>query len=125
MKHGVYVAGRLPDDLPVPNVSDHDFEPAFVGHGHLGGIPLSPESIRRGLEIAKRASGEVVQNTDGGPSVEQSLDEMGADEPAPPVTRTVLISISQRVTMAARALRNSFIALRVSTTSDACWAIIP
>ena len=80
MKHGVYVAGRLPDDLPVPDVSDHDFEPAFVGHGHLGGVPLSPESIRGGLEIAKRASGEVVQNTDGGPSVEQSLDEMGADE---------------------------------------------
>mgnify|MGYP003693715039 CR=1 FL=1 len=36
--------------------------------------------MRGGLEIAKRASGEVVQNTDGGSSVEQSLDEMGADE---------------------------------------------
>jgi hypothetical protein len=80
VKDGVHAAGRLPDEVAVPNVSDHDFEPTFVLRTHSGRVRLSLESMRGGLEIAKGARGEVVQDADGGPSVEQSLDEMGADE---------------------------------------------
>ena len=52
MKHGVDVAGRLPDELPVPDVADHDLEPDLLPDPS-GRVGLCRETVRGFLEITK------------------------------------------------------------------------
>ena len=118
VEHRVYVSRRLPDQVPVSNVPDDDFEPPFRGDLHRW-----TEAMGSVLQIPQRARGEIVQDTDGRSAVEQTIDEMRPQEAGTACDEDRTHGRSQRLMMEDRLPRKVLIALRVSTTRGARSAI--
>src|SRR5262249_17255088 len=99
-----------------------DLEPSLRGH-ITGGIRRWADPVGGPLQVLERAGGEVVQDTDGRPAVEQAIDEMGPEEAGAARDQDRAHDGSQRLTIKDRVPRKALIALRVSTTSGARSAI--
>ena len=68
-----------PDEVTIADITDHHFEPAFVG-GITGNVRLPTIPMGSAMEIAKGARRQIIQDADGGSPIEQSLDEVRANE---------------------------------------------
>ena len=79
MEDGLHVPGGRPHELAVADIADDDLELA-AGLDAARALPLPVEALHHPLEIAQRARGEVVENADGYPLLEQALDEVRAHE---------------------------------------------